>query len=63
MMTKKDNRRYSVRRARRALNSTIEFAQKISGKFINSSRWGSGLKTGDIRTKYSDDPRGGPNDC
>lgn len=61
-MTKKDNRRFQVRRARRALKTTIEFAEKISGKFINSSRWGSGLKIGDIRTKYGDGPRGETDD-
>lgn len=61
-MTKKDNRRYSVKRARRALNAVLDFNANVTGKFVNNSGWGRGLSERELKTKYVDDPRGERND-
>lgn len=55
MATKKQNKRGAVRRVRRALNACMEFFTRASGKRLNQSRWGGGLKRSDLREERQRD--------
>lgn len=51
MATKKQNRHYIVRRVRRALNRVFE-PFKMSGRKLNQSGWGRGIKETDISKNH-----------
>lgn len=57
MATKKENKRYIVRKVRRILNSTQVLPEKVSGdKYIHSG-WGGGATRSDIACRDgSEDP-------
>jgi hypothetical protein len=48
-MTKKQNKRLNVRKARRLLNLYTNFAPKITGKLLNSAGYGAGLTKGMVK--------------
>jgi hypothetical protein len=55
MATKKQNRRYVVRKVRRALNRYPETLTQASGERLNYHGWGSGISAGGLRMRASEE--------
>lgn len=55
MATKKQNRRYIVRKIRRILNQNLDVLTKTSGHFLNGIGYGSGLSKKHLRDNSRDE--------
>lgn len=49
MATKKQNRRYTKRRVRRALNGALDFFKGVSGRRVNKHLYGGGITKRDVK--------------
>lgn len=55
MATKKQNRRHTKRRVRRALNQALDFFKAVSGRRVNRIGYGTGISRRDLQQRIRDD--------
>lgn len=53
-MTKRDNKRINVRRARRVLNRAIDFLTQVTGRRLNRHGYSAGLSRSEVRERAVD---------